>query len=282
MQRFLDRADDGLVSASPAIAGDHVERDRLRAHFEWVLAVLDVQDTSSWPVERVEARRRTLDALARYAEDGVFPRNFLGRMHPTFVDHGHAVCGVAHLMLEWGRRDLVDAIASTDNFAHVAEMITDDALAWFDQAGITAAEAAFLQPEYCGIQEQCITKSVEPGCPPEEFPCACVSNAWANGTPCFLYGGDRCEAGACQGGQCTATGEDLVCKAYDSAHLAFCDEERGCVTVVNPFHPTGSPPSVPDEGGCSTAAGLPGSTLAPVFAMVFLAAIARRRRERRP
>ena len=50
------------------------ERDRVSAHFAWVLAVLEAQTHEGWSAAKRGARRRTLDALAGYAARGRFPR----------------------------------------------------------------------------------------------------------------------------------------------------------------------------------------------------------------
>lgn len=56
---------------------------------------------------------------------------------------------MAHLIDSSGRRDIVARVAASRNTAHVAELAGDAALVdWLDEHGLTAAEAAQIQPEY--------------------------------------------------------------------------------------------------------------------------------------
>lgn len=68
---------------------------------------------------------------------------------PFFRDGRGALCAMAYLIQRSGRRDLVDRIALTRNNAFIAELADDPELrVWLDSVGLSAAEAARVQPTY--------------------------------------------------------------------------------------------------------------------------------------
>lgn len=84
-----------------------------------------------------------------------FPKNrrFPGRMLPHFIDEGGVRCAMAHLMDATGAatRDFVQHVARSANYARIPELAGVPALvAWLDANGLTLAEAARIQPTYCG------------------------------------------------------------------------------------------------------------------------------------
>jgi len=129
-----------------------LERARLRLHFREVLAELAACDVSHLTRPQRTMRRQLIVELARYARTGSFPKNrdFPGRLVPYFVDASGTRCAVAHLIESTGNGDLVAAVAQRRNHARVRELEGDPALrAWLARAGLTAAEAARIQPSYC-------------------------------------------------------------------------------------------------------------------------------------
>ncbi|MDC3954815.1 hypothetical protein [Polyangium jinanense] len=128
------------------------EKTRLVAHFRTVLAELRARDTSHLSPEQRAARAGLIAELQRYARTGRFPRNldFPGIRMPYFVDAFGTRCAMAYLIESTGETDLVARVARTANNAFIREIEGDAALrAWLDRAGLTAAEAARIQPEYC-------------------------------------------------------------------------------------------------------------------------------------
>jgi hypothetical protein len=130
------------------------EKARIRAHFRAVLAELCARDVGHLP-EATRARRARLVAeLERYARAGRFPRNldFPAARMPYFVDAFGTRCAMAHLIESTGESGLVARVAATANNAFVRELEADLALgAWLDTFGLTAAEAARIQPTYCFV-----------------------------------------------------------------------------------------------------------------------------------
>lgn len=136
------------------------EQTRLRLHFRAVLAELRAQDTAHLSGAQRRARARLIDELARYARAGRFPRNreFPGARVPAFIDAAGTRCAMAHLIESTGARGLVARVAATLNHARIPELAGDPELqAWLAQAGLSAAEAARIQPDYCFQQkaEEC-------------------------------------------------------------------------------------------------------------------------------
>ncbi|MDI1477295.1 hypothetical protein [Polyangium sp. y55x31] len=128
------------------------EKARLVAHFRTVLGELRARDTSHLSPEQRAARAGLIAELQRYARTGRFPRNldFPGISMPYFVDAFGTRCAMAHLIESTGETDLVTRVAATANNAFIREIEGDIALrAWLDRAGLTAAEAARIQPSYC-------------------------------------------------------------------------------------------------------------------------------------
>jgi hypothetical protein len=105
--------------------------------------------TLSRSVRRV--RGLLLAELRRYRRAGRFPKNvdFPNRRMPYFIDAEGTRCAIAHLMELTGQRALVLEIARTTNNALVEELAEDARLcAWLAAVGLTAAEAARIQPTY--------------------------------------------------------------------------------------------------------------------------------------
>jgi hypothetical protein len=128
------------------------EQARLRTHFREVLAELRARDVNHLPGPQKDARSRLLGELARYARVGRFPKNldFPGARVPYFIDAFGTRCAMAHLIESTGETALVARVAATMNNALVRELEGDPGLRrWLEQAGLTAAEAARIQPSYC-------------------------------------------------------------------------------------------------------------------------------------
>lgn len=96
-------------------------------------------------------RALLLDELAHYRQRGQFPHNRdSADSAPHFVDHAGTRCALAHLLDVAGERTLVQRIAAERNHARVRELADEPRLrAWLCAAGLTLAEAAAIQPEYC-------------------------------------------------------------------------------------------------------------------------------------
>jgi len=141
------------------------EKRRLRAHFRAVLAELRTSDVSHLSPNKQAARARLLEELAQYARTGRFPINFdfPGLQMPYFIDSLGTRCAVAHLIESTGEIDLVARVATSANNAFVPELESDGAFrTWLDEHGLTAAEAARIQPSYCFVTkgEDCVCSRI--------------------------------------------------------------------------------------------------------------------------
>jgi len=131
-----------------------LEKARLRGHFREVIAELAARDVSHLTDLQRARRAALLVELGRYASTGRFPKNrdFPAQLVPYFVDAVGTRCAVAHLVEATGDTELVSEITTHQNPARIRELEGDPALqAWLDRAGLTAAEAARIQPSYCFI-----------------------------------------------------------------------------------------------------------------------------------
>ncbi|HUQ05283.1 MAG TPA: hypothetical protein VM261_22420 [Kofleriaceae bacterium] len=142
------------------LAEDHATNaaqiTRLRRHFAAVDAELRTADVSHLTPAQREAREASLARLRAYAARGEFPHNHLrGELTPVFIDEHGTRCAMAHLIEQGGGAELARAIAHEENLAYVPQLAADarfqpDLVAWLDRNGLTAAEAARIQPSYNG------------------------------------------------------------------------------------------------------------------------------------
>ena len=144
-----------LAARSPVPWGSRAaaETARIRTRLAAVERDLRAKDVSARaPSERV-ARWRSLDVLHQYWVRGVFPRNtgVPGARVPFFVDRYGTRCAMAYLIEQSGRRDLVARVAATNNNARIRDLKADPELVtWLRENGLTAGEAALIQPSYDG------------------------------------------------------------------------------------------------------------------------------------
>lgn len=152
----------------PPPAGDHAgtveqwhraEVARIQEHLAGAERMLLAADVASLSPSQRVARSRNIELLRGYRERGVFPRNihFADSREPYFVDDRGVPCAMAYLIASSGRTDIVERIRTTRNNARIRELADDAALiAWLDEAGLTAAEAARIQPMYDGRCVACV------------------------------------------------------------------------------------------------------------------------------
>lgn len=134
---------------SPAAA----ETARIRARLAAVERNLRGKDVSALPPGERVARLRNLDVLHEYWVRGVFPKNtnVPGARVPYFVDRYGTRCAMAYLIEQSGRGDLVARVAATNNNARIRDLKADPELVtWLRENGLTAGEAALIQPSYDG------------------------------------------------------------------------------------------------------------------------------------
>jgi hypothetical protein len=129
------------------------EAARLRAHFDRVDVELRTRDVSHLSASQRANRANLIAWLRDYRNAGEFPLNdkFVGEAVPFFRDSKGTLCAMAYLIDRSGRTDIVDHVASTRNNAYIRELIDDRNLVrWLDTWGLTAVEAARVQPAYDG------------------------------------------------------------------------------------------------------------------------------------
>jgi hypothetical protein len=130
---------------------DRREIDRLQAHFDSVLIELRARDVSALGPRQRWARAHLIRTLEVYRDAAVFPHNHdvsAGRV-PYFRDAHGTLCAMAYLVAASGRMDIVDDVAAERNNAYIPDLASDLRLgAWLDSVGLTAAEAARIQPAY--------------------------------------------------------------------------------------------------------------------------------------
>lgn len=151
----------------PRTQAEALEREAIAAHLLRVETALRGVPTDHLDEERRAARMALLDELGAYREAGTFPRNQLvpGRV-PVFVDDDGVHCAVGHLLHRTGQDEIVQSIRASRNLALLPDLLDEPGLeAWLDAHGLEAAEAAWIQPAYCHMQ-QAGTGDLWIGCPP--------------------------------------------------------------------------------------------------------------------
>ncbi len=137
----------------PSESHARAEVVRLHAHFDAVDTELRARDVSHLTPTQRASRTKLIGWLREYRDAGKFPRNdrFANEAVPFFRDSRGTLCAMAYLVDRSGRGDIVDHIAKTRNNAYIRELIDDrELVAWLDASGLTASEAARIQPAYDG------------------------------------------------------------------------------------------------------------------------------------
>jgi hypothetical protein len=168
------------TSRDPAPSFEAAERSRLRAHFAVVERELLAHDISGLTTSQRARRTSLVHLLRRYSAEGRFPKNehFPGQRVPYFRDAHGILCAMAFLIESTGSGDLVDNVARTRNNAYLPELTDEPGLTeWLDEHGLTAAEAARIQPTYGPSTDQ------DPG---EGFAAASIGLAVVNGAAIML------------------------------------------------------------------------------------------------
>ena len=149
------------------------ERSRLTAHFDSVTGILGATDVSRLTSLERRNRERALRHLVDYRDRGVFPHNhrFPEMRVPYFRDRHGVLCAMAYLIDRSGRGDIVDLVEARMNNGLIAGLASDSVIGpvlveWLEENGISAREAAMIQPMYRGV--------ITPGIPsdPSDIPTA--------------------------------------------------------------------------------------------------------------
>ena len=211
------------------------EKARLRAHFRAVLAELHAREVGHLPEATRARRARLIAELERYARAGRFPRNldFPAARMPYFVDAFGTRCAMAHLIESTGESGLVARVAATANNALVRELEADLALgAWLDAFGLTAAEAARIQPSYCFVTkaEECFcNRNIDDGPTVVEGTVIATATGGATGSV---------EISAVHGSPVVTVGQqidltlNLTVKPGDAVLAFMADAQKGTVVHV--------------------------------------------------
>jgi hypothetical protein len=140
-----------LFGASrPAPTAREMEVIRLERHFDAVDLELKSRDVSHYTAPQRANRAQLISWLRDYRNAGRFPINDrFAEPTPFFRDKDGVLCAMAYLIARSGRTDIVDRVSATRNNAYIRELVDDPTLvAWLDSWGLTAAEAARIQPSY--------------------------------------------------------------------------------------------------------------------------------------
>lgn len=137
-----------VVASDPA--NNATEISRIQAHLAQVERELLAADVSHLSEQQRANRMQHIAVLRQYRERGVFPHNHVAdEQTPVFIDEHDTHCAVGYLLARSGHDALARKIASERNLAKVPELVDEPELvAWLNEAGLTVAEAARIQPWY--------------------------------------------------------------------------------------------------------------------------------------
>ncbi len=207
------REDRAVIDAVTA------DQMRIRAHLERVERELRARGASSLAPSARLARARALDALHAYWQRGVFPRNTRhpGERMPYFIDDEGRACAMAHLIQVSGAPALAETVRARENNARVAAMTTDLG-PWLEENGLTAAEAARIQPSYCSCGDiynpVCAEVRVDGGVEERTFMNECIATTCGD-TKVLHEGecqpGDELAEPLCGWGVCSGETESAWC-----------------------------------------------------------------------
>ncbi|HYE95191.1 MAG TPA: hypothetical protein VD962_03210, partial [Rubricoccaceae bacterium] len=143
--------DESFVATFGRLPGPGDSEDlRIRTHLAYVERLLRARDVRHLSPALRAARARNLDRLHAYWTAGVFPRNTVEPHFrtPVFIDEAGRICAMGFLFEQDAGRAAAERINERFQTALLGE-IEDAALAdWLATSGLTAEEAAMVQPCY--------------------------------------------------------------------------------------------------------------------------------------
>lgn len=127
--------------------------DRIQTHLLLVEKSLRSGDVSRLNQRQLSNRFKTLNILHQYALECKFPINTGHAVRqPYFIDDFRTYCAVGFLIKETGFYEISKAIAKTQNFAYLNEIVSPDLVRWSENFGFTLEELAWIQPGYAPTQ----------------------------------------------------------------------------------------------------------------------------------
>jgi hypothetical protein len=123
---------------------------RVRAHLDFVHALLSLRDTSNLSATSREARRENLDHLREYIDAGRFPRNHLyeDENRPCFIDRDGRICAVGYLVEQSAGRELAERINAEFQSEFLWRMDMPELDRWIATSGLSLVDLCMIQPTY--------------------------------------------------------------------------------------------------------------------------------------
>ncbi len=127
----------------------NTDEERIQLHLKLVESILNKRSSDHLTVQQFANRKKNLESLVEYWNDGQFPINTRhSHRQPYFIDDYGTACAVGHLLLTSGEEQLAHHISDVQNYAYIHEMNYAELDKWAVENGFTKDELAWIQPGY--------------------------------------------------------------------------------------------------------------------------------------
>jgi hypothetical protein len=138
--------DDPVLKERTELSSDI---ELIRMHLRLVEKYLRSNGDASLTPSQKAKRQQSLDALAVYCRNGVFPKNTHHKVRtPYFIDDYGTPCAVGQLIIASGHEELAKKISSESNYEYIENMHYPELVAWANEFGFKDDELKWIQPSY--------------------------------------------------------------------------------------------------------------------------------------
>lgn len=135
---------------------------RIKTHLEYVISVLIKEDIKRLNVIQKENRKHLINLLAEYIDSEQFPKNnHFKERRPVFIDEDDNFCAVGYLIAQTEGEAVAREINKVHKFDAIKEITSEVLEKWLIKNGLSAHEAAMIQPWYGPIKNEINNNHIE-------------------------------------------------------------------------------------------------------------------------